>query len=220
MLLGWANPFYWRRFYGRCPRSKCFKKILCVNWAGWSCQIWWGKWQTKWLDPSTGADKEKLSPIIEMPQDDDQKQHPLVNRGGGSELRMHLPGLGSEEGGNTDNHFTHNKTTMPMGWQFLPRLDKFVRSSIFCWLSTFLKHIQGKQLSALQLGESTGAIDPKMLQKYSWPFICAVANLEPPAVSTNYFCFLYLLNWTHLISSRFFSKAGKIVAVWMTALSV
>jgi hypothetical protein len=46
-----------------------------------------------------------------------------------------------------------------------------------------------------------------------WPFIRAMADLEPAVVSIKKVCFLHLLNLTHLISARLFSKAGKIVAV-------
>ncbi len=68
---------------------------------------------------------------------------------------------------------------------------------------------------------STGAIDPKTFQKYMWPFIPSIADLETAVVSLQSFCFLwYLSNYTHLISSRLFLKAGKIVAVWTTASSV
>jgi hypothetical protein len=35
------------------------------------------------------------------------------------------------------------------------------------------------------VGESTCAIDPKMLQKYMLPFICAMADLEPAVISIN-----------------------------------
>jgi hypothetical protein len=35
------------------------------------------------------------------------------------------------------------------------------------------------------VGGSTGAFDPKMLQKYILPFFCAVIDLEPAVVSIN-----------------------------------
>jgi hypothetical protein len=35
------------------------------------------------------------------------------------------------------------------------------------------------------VGGSTSAIDPQTLQKYTWPFICAMADLEPAVVCIN-----------------------------------
>ena len=35
------------------------------------------------------------------------------------------------------------------------------------------------------VGGSAGAIDPKTLRKYMWPFIRAVANFEPAVVRNN-----------------------------------
>ncbi len=72
-----------------------------------------------------------------------------------------------------------------------------------------------------RVGGSTDAIDPKTFWKYMWPFICSIANLETAVVSLKSFCFQwYLSNYTHLISSRLFLKAGKIAAVWTIASSV
>ncbi len=39
----------------------------------------------------------------------------------------------------------------------------------------------------------TGAIDPKTLHKYTWPFIEAMANLEPYVVSVMHYCFDFYL---------------------------
>ena len=77
----------------------------------------------------------------------------------------------------------------------------------------FLKAYPRQATVCSTVGGSTGAIDPKTLRKYMWPFIRAIADLEPALVSINIFSFLHLSNLTHLVSSRLISKAGKIVAV-------
>ncbi len=94
------------------------------------------------------------------------------------------------------------------------------RSSIFCGDSPLFKAYPRQATVCSTVGGSTGAIDPTTLRKYMWPFIRAIADLEPALVSINMFSFLHLSNVTHIVSSRLISKAGKIVAVWMTASSV
>ena len=53
------------------------------------------------------------------------------------------------------------------------------------WTLHFLKAYPRQAAVCSTVGGSTGAIDPKTLQKYMWPFICAVADLEPAVVSIN-----------------------------------
>jgi hypothetical protein len=53
------------------------------------------------------------------------------------------------------------------------------------WTIHFLKAYPRQAAVCSTVGGSTGAIDPKTLWKYMWPFICAVANLEPAVVSNN-----------------------------------
>jgi hypothetical protein len=81
------------------------------------------------------------------------------------------------------------------------------------WTLHFLKAYPKQAAICLTVGGSAGAIDPKMLQKYMWPFIRAVADFEPAVVRNNDSVFLHLSNSTNLIFSRLFLKAGKIVAV-------
>jgi hypothetical protein len=81
------------------------------------------------------------------------------------------------------------------------------------WTLHFFKAYPRQATVCSMVGGSTGAFDPKTLRKYMWPFICAVADLEPAVVSIKKVCFLHLSNLFHLISSRLFLKAGKIVAV-------
>ncbi len=53
------------------------------------------------------------------------------------------------------------------------------------WTLYFLKAYPRQAAVCSTVGGSTGAIDPKMLQEYMWPFICVIADLEPAAVSIN-----------------------------------
>jgi hypothetical protein len=53
------------------------------------------------------------------------------------------------------------------------------------WTLHFLKAYPKQAVICSTVGGSAGAIDPKTLRKYMWPFICAVANLEPAVVSNN-----------------------------------
>jgi hypothetical protein len=85
------------------------------------------------------------------------------------------------------------------------------------WTLHFLKAYPKQATVCSMVGGSTGVIDPKTFRKYMWPFIYAVSDLEPVVVSMKYFFFIYFLNSTHRIFSRLISKAGKIVAVGMTA---
>ena len=80
------------------------------------------------------------------------------------------------------------------------------------WTLHFLKAYPKQAAVCSTVGGSAGAIDPKTLRKYMWPFIRAVADLEPDVVSKND-SVLIVSNLTHLIPSRLFSKAGKRVAV-------
>ncbi len=85
------------------------------------------------------------------------------------------------------------------------------------WTLHFLKAYPNQATVCSTVGGSTGAIDPTTFRKYMWPFIHAISDLEPVVVSMKYFCFIIFLNSTHCIFSRLISKAGKIVAVRMTA---
>ncbi len=51
------------------------------------------------------------------------------------------------------------------------------------WTLHFLKAYPRQAAVCSMVGGSTGAIDPKTFQKYMWPLICAMANLEPAVVS-------------------------------------
>jgi hypothetical protein len=67
------------------------------------------------------------------------------------------------------------------------------------WTLHFLKAYPKQATICSTVGGSTGAIDPKTFRKYMWPFIHAVSDLEPVAVSMKYFCFTIFLNSTHCI---------------------
>jgi hypothetical protein len=67
------------------------------------------------------------------------------------------------------------------------------------WTLHFLKAYPRQATVCSTVGGSTGAIDPKTLRKYMWPFIRAIADLEPALVSINLFSFLHLSNLAHLI---------------------
>jgi hypothetical protein len=62
------------------------------------------------------------------------------------------------------------------------------------WTLHFLKAYPKQATVCSTVGGSTGAIDPKTLRKYMWPFIHAVSDLEPVVVSMKYFCFIIFLN--------------------------
>ncbi len=53
------------------------------------------------------------------------------------------------------------------------------------WTLHFLKAYPRQAAVCSMVGGSTGVIDPKTLRKYMWPFICAMADLEPSVVSIN-----------------------------------
>jgi hypothetical protein len=50
------------------------------------------------------------------------------------------------------------------------------------WMLHFLKAYPKQAAVCSTVGGSAGAIDPKTLRKYMWPFIRAVANFEPAVV--------------------------------------
>jgi hypothetical protein len=53
------------------------------------------------------------------------------------------------------------------------------------WMLHFLKAYLKQAAVCSTVGGSAGAIGPKTLQKYMWPFIRAVANFEPAVVRNN-----------------------------------
>jgi len=53
------------------------------------------------------------------------------------------------------------------------------------WTLHFLKVYPRQANVCSTVGGSTGAIDPKTLRKYMWPFIRAITDLEPALVSIN-----------------------------------
>ena len=53
------------------------------------------------------------------------------------------------------------------------------------WMLHFLKAYPKQAAVCSTVGGSAGAINPKTLQKYMWPFIRAVANFEPAVVRNN-----------------------------------
>ena len=59
------------------------------------------------------------------------------------------------------------------------------------WTLHFLKAYPRQGAVCSTVGGSSGAIDPKTFRKYIWPFIRAMADLEPAVVSIN--CFLSTL---------------------------
>ena len=50
------------------------------------------------------------------------------------------------------------------------------------WALYFMKSYPTEETAWTATGGHTGAIDPKTHQKYIWPFIEAIANLEPNVV--------------------------------------
>ena len=64
------------------------------------------------------------------------------------------------------------------------------------WTLYFLKQYPTQDAGCAAVGGSGGAVDPKTLQKYVYPFICAIAYLENYVVSISY-CVQFLpLNYT------------------------
>ena len=53
------------------------------------------------------------------------------------------------------------------------------------WTLHFLKAYPKQAAVCSTVGGSAGAIDPKTLRKYMWPFIRAVTDLEPAVVRKN-----------------------------------
>ena len=53
------------------------------------------------------------------------------------------------------------------------------------WTLHFLKAYPRQATVCSMVGGSTGAVDPKTLRKYMWPFIRAIADFEPALVSIN-----------------------------------
>ena len=52
------------------------------------------------------------------------------------------------------------------------------------WTLHFMKAYPKQGVACSMAGEMNGAIDPKTHRKYMWPFIHAIAELEPFVVST------------------------------------
>ncbi len=71
-------------------------------------------------------------------------------------------------------------------WNLLARSDLIPPEgdlSHLLWTLHFLKAYPKQATVCSMVGGSAGAIDPKTLRKYMWPFIRAVADLEPDVVS-------------------------------------
>lgn len=101
----------------------------------------------------------------------------------------------------------------------LPRKGKI---NHLLWALYFMKVYANESPMCSVLGGSNGAIDPKTMRKWVWNFIQAIEKLGPVVVSVStHYLFYSLSNSHHIISQfiRLISKAGKIVAVGMTAYS-
>ena len=53
----------------------------------------------------------------------------------------------------------------------------------FLWTLNFMKVYPKQGVVCSIAGGSSGAVDPKTFRKYMWPFIHAIADLEPVVVS-------------------------------------
>ena len=76
-------------------------------------------------------------------------------------------------------------------WSFLSQRDMIPeqgRTNHLMWALFFMRAYPKKGVSCTTVGGSGGAIDPKTLRKYIWPFIHTIAKLEPVVVS-----FLFML---------------------------
>ena len=70
---------------------------------------------------------------------------------------------------------------------FIPPLGEIKH---LLWTLHFLKAYPRQATVCSTVGGSSGAIDPKTFRKYMWPFIHAVADLQPAVVSTTCSVFL------------------------------
>ena len=61
------------------------------------------------------------------------------------------------------------------------------------WALYFMKCYPTEETACVAAGGHAGAIDPKTLRKYIWPFIEAITNLEPYVVSVMNYCFDFYL---------------------------
>ena len=88
------------------------------------------------------------------------------------------------------------------------------------WALFFMRAYPKEAVTCSTVGGSGGAIDPKTLRKYIWPFIRAIAGLESEVVS--FLCMICVFaishESTHPICSRLFSRTGKRAAATTIAL--
>ena len=70
-------------------------------------------------------------------------------------------------------------------WDMIPEQG---RINHLMWALLFMRAYPKEGVTCMTVGGSGGAIDPKTLRKYVWPFIHAIAKLEPVVVS-----FLFML---------------------------
>jgi hypothetical protein len=80
------------------------------------------------------------------------------------------------------------------------------------WALYFMKVYATESATCSVLGGSQGAIDPKTLRKWVWPFIYAIDYLTSEVVSVIWLTHSDLHTITRLIL-----KVGRIVAAGMTA---
>ena len=101
-------------------------------------------------------------------------------------------------------------------WSLLSQGDMIPeqgRTNHLMWALFFMRAYPKEGVTCSTVGGSGGAIDPKTLRKYIWPFIHAIAELEPVVVSFSFMLFcMNTHELAHTICSRLFSRTGKRVA--------
>ena len=101
-------------------------------------------------------------------------------------------------------------------WSLLLQRDMIPeqgRTNHLMWALFFMRAYPKEGVTCATVGGSGGAIDPKTLRKYIWPFIHAIAELEPVVVSFSFLLFcMNTHELAHPICSRLFSRTGKRVA--------
>ena len=101
-------------------------------------------------------------------------------------------------------------------WQMIPEDGT---TNHIMWALFFMRAYPKEAITCSTVGGSGGAIDPKTLQKYIWPFIRVTAGLQSEVVS--FLCMLCVFaisnESTHPICSRLFSRTGKRAAATMIA---
>jgi hypothetical protein len=101
-------------------------------------------------------------------------------------------------------------------WQMIPEDGT---TNHIMWALFFMRAYPKEAVTCSTVGGSGGAIDPKTLRKYIWPFIRVTAGLQSEVVS--FLCMLCVFaisnESTHPICSRLFSRTGKRAAATMIA---